>query len=340
MAYRDIDRGRKRNRERFRERMEERRAAGLCLMCGRVPPAPGRTNCEPCSEIRRTREKERSARLKAEGKPRRDPVKAREAGRRHYRKKTADRIARNCCPRCGKQPPAPDRRLCDSCNEQIRERSRVRYHEGKRAGLKYGGRPAESRRRSARIRSERKRLAWVEAGMCSRCGKSEPVEGGSTCAPCRTRRQASEQKRYHGRRAAGLCVRCGSTSTFAGAALCFTCAAVEADLGRQERKNAASRRRYEQRRREGRCTDCNKPSQGASRCPACAERSYTRSTHFRGMPAWDPEFTVVNLDTGEEHGPFDSRADADAGAAFLKLPQGRFEIVAENHPLAGSVGWA
>ena len=340
MAYRDIEQGSARNRERFRERMTERRAAGLCLGCGAVPPAPGRTNCEPCSEKRRAREKERSARLKAEGKPRRCPDKAREAGRRHYRKKVETRVARNLCPRCGLAPPAPGRRLCDGCNEKIRERARVRYHEGKKAGLKYGGRPAESRRRSARVRSERKRLAWVEAGLCSRCGSREPAEGGSTCTPCRTRRQERDKAKYAQRRAAGLCVRCGSVSTFDGAALCFTCAAVEADSGRQERKNAASRRRYMERRRAGICTDCGAPSNGASRCVPCAEKSYTRSSHFRGMPIWEPEYTVVDLDTGEEHGPFDSRADADAGAAFLKLRQGRFEVVAENHPLAGSVGWA
>ncbi len=137
----------------------------------------------------------------------------------------------------------------------------------------------------------------------------------------------------------GCCVRCAA-STFDGAALCFACAAVEADSGRQERKNAASRRRYMDRRRAGICTDCGAPSNGASRCVPCAHRSYTRSAHFRGMPAWEPEYTVVDLDTGEEHGPFDSRADADAGAAFLKLRQGRFEVVAENHPLAGSVGWS
>ncbi len=309
-------------------------------MCGVVPPVTGRTNCEPCSAKRREREKTRSARLKAEGKPRRDPVKAREAGRRHYRKKVEARNARNLCPRCGKAQPAPGRRLCDGCNEQTRELSRARYARGKALGKPYGGRPAESRRRSARIRSERKRLAWLEAGMCSRCGKHRPAEGGSTCTPCRTRRQERERAKYAERRASGSCGRCGSASTFDGAALCFTCAAVESDSGRQERKNAASRLRYMERRREGRCTDCNQPSQGASRCPACAERSYTRSSHFRGMPVWEPAYTVVDLDTGEEHGPFDSRADADAGAAFLKLPPGRFEVVAENHPLAGSVGWA
>lgn len=262
------------------------------------------------------------------------------AGRRHYRRKMAARAAGNACRRCGKRPPAPGRKNCHECGEHLRAAARERYHAGKEAGMKYGDRSAESRRRSARIRSERKRLAWVESGMCSRCGKNRPAEGGSTCTPCRTRRQERDREKYAQRRATGCCVRCGSASTFDGAALCFSCAALEADSGRQERKNAASRRRYMERRREGRCTDCGAPSNGALRCPPCAERSYTRSAYFRGMPAWEPEFTVVDLDTGEEHGPFDNRADADAAAVFLKLRQGRFEVVAGNHPLAGSVGWS
>ena len=340
MTYRDPAVGRLRNRERFRERMNERRAANLCLGCGLVSPVPGRTTCESCAEKRRAKEKARHERLKAEGKPRRCPEKAKAAGRRHYRRKMERRAADGLCRRCGQRPPAPDRRNCHECGEQLRVAARARYRAGKAAGLAYGGRSAESRRKSARIRSERKRQAWLEAGLCTRCGSREPAEGGSTCTPCRARRQARDRVKYADRKAADICTRCGHAPAFNGTATCLSCNAVEAGSGRVERRNAASRKRYWRRRREQVCTDCSQPSHGAARCPSCAEKSYTRSSHFRGMPAWDPEFTVVDLDTGEEHGPFDSRADADAGAAFLKLRQGRFEVVAENHPLAGSVGWA
>ena len=175
--------------------------------------------------------------------------------------------------------------------------------------------------------------------MCTRCGSRPPVEGGTTCAPCRTRRQARERERYSTLRASSTCVKCASSPTFDGAAMCLSCSALEAESGRPDRKNAAARRRYKQRRAANRCTECNGPSHGASRCPECARRSYERSSHFRGIPRWDPEFVVVDLMTMEEHGPFDSRADADACAAFLRLPPGGFEVVAENHPLA-SVGWA
>ena len=284
MGYANPDRRRATDRERYHRRTEERRAAGLCVRCGKFPPVASRANCESCAEQNRNRERARNERLKAEGRPRRDRRKAR--------------------------------------------------------GELYGGRKADTRRKSARLRSERRRKEWLDAGLCTRCGQNRPAEDGTTCVSCRSRRRGIERKRYHDRRAAGLCVRCGQASTFDGASLCLSCAALEAESGRKERKNAASRRRYGERRQAGVCTDCQAPSHGASRCPECAERSYTRSAHFRGIPDWDPEFTVVDLGTGEEHGPFDSRPDADACAAFLKLPPGGFEVVAANHPLAGSVGWS
>ena len=335
-----LERRRAADRERYHRRMEERRAAGSCLRCGKFPPEPGRKNCAACAEQSRNRERARNERLKAEGRPRRDSEQRKKTERERYRRTVDERIARGSCPRCGKRPPAPGRSTCDACAEQIRAMARARYHRGKAAGLAYGGRRAESRRRSARIRSERRRSEWVAAGLCTRCGTRPPVEGGTTCAPCRARRQDRERETYSSRRQAGLCVRCGTASTFDGAALCLACSAVEASSGRQERKNAASRERYRAMRDRNRCTTCGAPSHGASRCPPCAERSYTRSAHFRGIPDWEPEFTVVDLATMEEHGPFGSRADADACAAFLKLPPEQFEVVMENHPLASSVGWS
>jgi len=175
--------------------------------------------------------------------------------------------------------------------------------------------------------------------MCTRCGSRPPVEGGTTCAPCRARRQARERERYAALRASNTCVKCAGSPAMDGTAMCMACSALEAESGRMDRKNAAARRRYEERKRAGVCTECQSPSHGASRCPECARKSYERSAHFRGIPQWDPEFVVVDLATLEEHGPFASRSDADACAAFLRLPPGGFEVIAENHPLA-SVGWA
>ncbi|MXY63793.1 MAG: hypothetical protein F4206_09820 [Gammaproteobacteria bacterium] len=164
------------------------------------------------------------------------------------------------------------------------------------------------------------------------------MEGGTTCAPCRGRRQARERETYSSRRQAGLCVRCGTASTFDGAAMCTVCGVLEAESGRQERKNAAARRRYRELRSAGRCTTCGAASQGASRCVPCARKSYELSAHFRGIPDWEPEYTVVDLMTMEEHGPFGAEEEAAACIAFLKLPRERFEIVAERHPMAHFTG--
>ena len=96
---------------------------------------------------------------------------------------------------------------------------------------------------------------------------------------------------------------------------------------------------YAQRRARGECTSCGAPSQGASRCPPCAERSYHGSQHFRGIPIWDPTWTVIELTTGREHGPFDSEADVALCLAFEKLARDQVEVVKDASPMASDTSW-
>ena len=339
MPHKDPEVRRARDRERFARRTAEHRAAGLCPKCGRRPPEPGRSLCGSCAEKARVASRARDARLRAAGKPRREPEKARAYERKRARRQTAERAARGVCVRCGANPAEPDRRLCGPCAEKRREADRRRYANAKAAGLKYGGKDIESKRRSARIASRKRREARRESGLCPRCGRRPPAEGGATCEPCRETRQAAERELYAARRAACLCTRCGGPVTD-GDSRCAPCAALEAERGRPERKNARSRQRYWERRAASRCTDCNAPSFGASRCPDCAKRSYERSDFFRGIPAWDPSFTVIELATGESRGPFDTEAEAVAELAFAGLSFDEVEIVNDAPVTARFAAWA
>ena len=92
-------------------------------------------------------------------------------------------------------------------------------------------------------------------------------------------------------------------------------------------------------RAAGRCTDCNAPSQGEARCESCARRSYERSDHFRGIPVWDPSFTVIEVATGECHGTFDSEADVALCLAFAKLSRDQVDIVTDAPVTASFTGW-
>ena len=339
MAYRDPEVGKARDRERFRKRTAERRAAGLCPRCGARRPAAGRSLCEPCAEKRRLAERARNARLRAAGIPRRDPAKARAAERRRYRRRTAERKARGVCTRCGREPAAPDRSVCEACLTKRREADRKRYRKAKAAGLPYGGKPVAGKRRSARIASRNRRQVRLDSNLCARCGRRPPVEGGATCEPCRESRQAAERELYAARRAQGLCVTCGRPA-FAGEARCGVCATLENRQPIRDRRNAAARRRYWARRAANRCTDCNAPSHGASRCEACAKRAHERSDFFRGIPVWDPSFTVIELATGETHGPFDTEAEAVAGMAFAGLDFDEVEIINDAPVTARLTAWA
>ena len=335
MAYHDRTCQLVADRERFRKRTEQRRAAGLCPRCGAREPENGLALCGVCAEKRRAWDRARDARRRSAGIPRR---RNRAGERERARELTAERITRGACTKCGVNPPESGRRLCAGCGDKRRAAERARYAQAKSRGELYGGRNPQARRKAGRAASIRRRQGRRDGGLCVRCGRRPPAEGGATCEPCRETRQAAERALYASRRTANLCGRCGGPTTD-GRAQCAPCAALEAERGRPERKNARSRQRYWERRASGRCTDCNEPSHGASRCEACAKRSFERSGFFRGIPVWDPSFTIIELATGETHGPFDSEADAIAELAFAGLSFDEVEIVNDAPVTARLAVW-
>ena len=338
MAYKDIHTQRRKDRERFRERSAERIAKGLCPKCGARPPLPERSLCEFCNDKRNRASRARDARLRAEGKPTRDPARAREYERGRTRRDREKWRAQGLCTRCGKASAVPDRVSCDPCLEKRREDDRARYARGRAAGLAYGGANADVKRRSARAKSRRRQKARREAGLCIRCGQHPPAEGGATCAPCRETRQAAERRQYTERRGAGLCVRCGGRAV-EDLSRCAPCAVIEDRRRDPERKNGQTLKRYAERRAKGLCTSCGEPAQGASRCSPCAERSYHGSAYFRGMPVWDPSWTVIEIATGQEIGTFDSEADVSLCLAFAKLGRDQVEIVTDASPMSSIAAW-
>jgi len=381
MCDQDIELRRARDLERYHRRTAERRKAGLCLKCGKRPPAPHRSQCEPCAEKqragdlaryhRRTAERvakglcpkcgkrppepersqcgpclekdaaagrARDARLRAAGLPRRDQERATAYERERRHRQDAERRKAGLCPECGKAPPAPDRTVCAPCGEKRRATARDRYARGKAEGKLYGGRKVETRRRIGRERSAKRLAARLAAGLCTSCGKRPSAEDGTTCEPCREARRAFERERYAERRAAGLCGNCGGP-TLDGGSRCGPCAVRETERRDPEKRNAAARRLYARRRAKGLCTDCGEPSQGSARCEPCARRSYERSTYFRGMPLYPPQFTVVELDTGHDHGTFDSWEDVALCLAFARLSLDQVEVITDQSPVATWAAW-
>ncbi len=338
MPFKDPEVRRAHDRARYRKRTAQRLAAGLCPKCGKCPPSPGRSLCKACTRKARAAGRARDARLRAAGKPRRDREKSRTAERRRYRRQVTERSERGLCTKCGISLAEDGRRLCAKCGENRREAERRRYHEAKAAGKLYGGKSVSCKRRSARIVSEKRRSVRRESGLCTACARRPPVEGGATCEMCREGRRLTERAIYASRRSAGSCTRCQGPATD-GAWQCIRCAALEIERGRPELRNAASRRRYWKRRAAGRCTDCNRPSHGASRCEPCAKRSYERSQFFRGIPVWDPSFTVIELATGEAHGPFDTEAEAAASLSFAGIGFDEVVILNDAPVTARFTGW-
>ena len=138
MAYADPDITKARDRERFRKRTAARKAADLCPRCGHRPPADGRSVCAPCAEKSNRASRARDARLRAEGKPRRDPARARAHERKRSRQQAGERREAGLCIRCGAAPAADGRKSCEPCLEKRRASDRAKYAAGKAAGKPYG----------------------------------------------------------------------------------------------------------------------------------------------------------------------------------------------------------
>ena len=260
-----------------------------------------------------------------------DQAPAKERANARLRRRHAERLASGTCTRCAKGPPEPGLKMCGSCAEKRRAADRARRARARGEGKPYAGRDPDLCRRADRARDRRRRRAWRDAGLCSNCGRNPPEDGRSVCEPCREAKRAVDRRRYAARRAAGACVRC-SEPAIGGSSRCARHATLEAERVSPERKRAVDRKRYARRRAQGRCTDCGVHAAGAARCPACARRSNTRAPAYHGAPAGPPFYTVIELDTREDHGTYETEAEVAACLAFAGLRPDQVEI-RSNVPL-------
>ena len=254
-----------------------------------------------------------------------DPAEGRACARGRQRRLFAERTANGLCPRCGKAPPEPGLKTCRSCGEKRRAAERARRARARAEGKLYGGRNPAATRRTARALDRRRRRARQDAGTCSSCGRHPPADGRSVCEPCRLVERATERARYAARRAAGVCVRC-THPALGGASRCSRCATLETERVSPERRSATSRKRNSRRRAQGVCTDCGAYAAGEARCPPCAYRSNVRAPARRGLPVWPPHYTVIELETNEDHGTFETEAEVAACLVFAGLRPNQVEI--------------
>ena len=260
---------------------------------------------------------------------RQDPAQRRARLRRRH----VERAASALCTRCGKAPPEPGLKVCASCAEKRRAADKTRRDRARARGAPYAGRDPVKCRRAERAGDRRRRRARREAGLCTSCGLRPPAEGRSVCEPCGEAMRAAERARYATRRAIGACVRCAEPAV-GGSSRCARHAALEMERTSPERKSAASRKRYARRRARAVCVDCGVPVAGTARCPSCAWRSNTRARLRDAMPPWPPLITVIDLETGEELGTFETEAEAAACLVFARLRPDQVEIRSDGPLMA------
>ena len=262
--------------------------------------------------------------------PLRDPAKKKERDRR-LRQRHAARAASGTCTRCGRLPPEPGLKVCGSCAEKRRVADCARRARARQQGMPYGGRDPEQCRRADRAGDRRRRRERQDAGLCTSCGLSRPEDNRSVCEPCREARRARDRRRYDARKAAGRCVRCRQP-TVGDLSRCGRCLALEKERVCPEKKSAAGKRRYVARRAQGACVDCGVRTGGAARCERCAYRSNSRAPERHLAALWPPQITVIELQTSQELGTFETEAEAAACVVFAGLRPDQVEILS-NVPL-------
>ena len=254
---------------------------------------------------------------------------ARERVNAGQRQRHAARIASGLCTRCGRLPPEPGLKVCASCGEKRRAADKARRARAR--GKPYAGRDPVLRRRADRAGDRRRRRMRREAGLCTTCGRNPPEDGRPVCETCREARRALDRRRYAARKAAGVCVRCQESAT-GGSSRCARHAALEAERASPERKKATDRKRYARRRARRQCVDCGAGTAGSARCPACAYRSNTRAPAWHAVQPGPPFYTVIEAETGIDHGTYDTEAETAACLVFLGLRIDQVEILS-NMPL-------
>lgn len=121
MTPEERERKKARARELVKLRYQKKKDAGICVMCGKVPAAPGRTYCEKCAEQRKKYHYAQKPETVGKYK-----VTARASGKARYER----RKAAGLCTRCGK-PAAPGKTNCEECLQKMRENMRRRREERK-----------------------------------------------------------------------------------------------------------------------------------------------------------------------------------------------------------------
>ena len=219
-----------------------------------------------------------------------------------------ERNAVGLCTKCGRQPQAPNRRMCAPCLKYEREK----WHE--------------------------KATARRAKGLCANCGKQPARPERSECTECAARSAARYDrkkgrervsKRYWSRVAAGLCAKCGKMDPLPGRRNCAPCREHERNRDRANRQR---------RRAQGLCTTCGRPSPVFLTCDICRERN-RHCVARQAMPVWETRYAVYVLATGECLGTYDSREDVALCLAFAKLDREAVEIVTDAPAIAGLTGW-
>ena len=328
---RDQERTQAKLYERERSRQPARGAQGRRHL-HQVRPGPGAPRAHDSANPAPSSSRVAGSRTPRQGEGRGNPVwRTRPRGPAPRRPRSAaagaarPASAAGLCIRCGqRRAPAEGRTMCEPCREDRRASQSARFNAERRAcrplcvnctapdarrqGLLRALRqdPFEERRQrnlESKLRGRSPALCRAKRarGDCTNCGK--PANGAAECQACCDAAR-DRYDRPPGRR--GL--RQVPDPHLRRHGLLRALRSSPRPIVATARRNTPpSRARYADRRARGRCVECDAPSPGVARCEPCSRRHRESSGAFRGIPIWDPSWTVIEIATGREHGPYRQR---------------------------------
>jgi 5-methylcytosine-specific restriction protein A len=205
-----------------RAKRERRKAAGVCLMCGR-PRDNDSLSCARCLDRMRVRSQRATERKRATRPPKPVPVTADINAYRRARRASVK--AAGVCTTCGGVRDIPGKVRCRACQAKDRaDYRRVGRERYERRADEVNGRVAEQRRQ------------WGVAGLCTGCGGERDMADRIRCSACNLASRLHLKRQRHDHIAAGVCSKCGKGPP-ANGRLCDHCR----KRGREEYRKAYAR---------------------------------------------------------------------------------------------------
>lgn len=168
--------------------------SGICPHCKKRALAKSKKHCEHCLKIKR-----RNA-------------------RKHSKRRREKYLDQGICPSCRTNSLEPDKTRCSTClekeairvNKKRKKRDKKTCYRCLSKSVSDGYKICDSCREYDRQKTRDRRAERIRAGLCPECGQKLDDSNYKSCSQCRAKSLEQTKALYYKRKAQGLCTNCGN----------------------------------------------------------------------------------------------------------------------------------